>query len=104
MCGRAGETVALPHGRIVWRRAAHGLPDGARCAVVYRRGGERVRPAGRGVTKALKALFQEAGIPPWQRSCWPLLRGASCIVAVPGLAVAEHQAVAEGWWPDWQPY
>lgn len=102
-CGRAGETVALPHGRIVWRRAARGLSDGARCAVVYRRGGERVRPAGRGVTKALKGLFQEAGIPPWQRSRWPLLHGAHGLVAVPGLAVAEDQAVDEGWWPDWEP-
>ena len=103
VCGRAGETVALPHGRIVWRRAARGLSEGARCAVVYRRGGERVRPAGRGLTKSLKALFQEAGVPPWQRSRWPLLHGPSGIVAVPGLAVAEDQAAAEGWWPDWEP-
>ena len=104
VCGRAGETVALPHGRVVWRRAPRGLPDGTPCAVVYRRGGERIRPAGRGVTKALKALFQEAGIPPWERSRWPLLRGAAGIVAAPGLAVVEDQAVEEGWWPDWEPH
>ena len=103
VCVLAGETVALPHGRIVWQRAPSGLSDRSRCAVVYRCGGERVRPAGRGVTKTLKALFREAGIPPWERSRWPLLRGASGIVAVPGLAVAEDQAVAEGWWPDWEP-
>ena len=104
VCGRAGKTVTLPHGRVVWRRATRGLAEGAPCGVAYRCGGERVRPAGRGVTKALKALFREAGIPPWQRSRWPLLRSASGIVAVPGLAVAEDQAVRDGWWPDWEPY
>ena len=103
VCGRAGETLTLPHGRIVWRRAPLGLAEGAPCAVEYRRGGERVRPAGRGVTKALKALFREAGIPPWRRSRWPLLHGESGIVAVPGLAVAEERAVRDGWWPDWEP-
>ena len=104
VCGRAGETVTLPHGRVVWRRVPHGLARGAPCVVAYRRGGERVRPAGRGVTKSLKALFREAGIPPWQRPRWPLLQGESGIVAVPGLAVAEDQAVRDGWWPDWEPY
>ena len=103
VCGRAGETVPLPHGRIVWRRGARGLAEGAPCAVAYRRGGERVAPAGRGLTKTLKALFREAGIPPWRRSRWPLLRGESGIVAVPGLAVAEDRAVPDGWWPDWEP-
>ena len=101
---RAGETAALPHGRVVWRRAPRGLADRALCAVGYRCGGERVRPAGRGVTKTLKALFREAGIPPWQRLRWPLLlKGGSGIVAVPGLAVAEAEAVEDGWWPDWEP-
>lgn len=103
VCGRAGETLTLPDGRVVWRRATCGLAEGTPCAVTYRRGGERVRPAGRGVTKTLKALFREAGIPPWRRSRWPLLLGESGIVAVPGLAVAEDQAVRDGWWPDWRP-
>lgn len=102
-CGQAGATIALPHGSIVWRRARRGLPDGMRCTVGYRRGGERVRPAGRGVTKGLKALFREAGIPPWRRPDWPLLRGETGIVAVPGLLVAEERAVEGGWWPDWRP-
>lgn len=103
VCGRAGETVTLPHGRITWRRAPRGLSDGAPCAVAYRRGGERFRPAGRGVTKTVKALFQEAGIPPWQRSRWPLLHGESGLAAVAGIAVVEDQAVEEGWWPVWEP-
>ena len=103
VCGRAGETLTLPHGRITWRRAPRGLSYGAPCAVAYRRGGERCRPAGRGVTKTVKALFQEAGIPPWQRSRWPLLHGESGLVAVAGIAVANDQAVEDGWWPVWEP-
>ena len=54
------------------------------------------------MTKTLKALFQEARIPPWQRSRWPLLHDESGLVAVPGIAVAEDQAVDDGWWPVWE--
>ena len=100
---RAGENAALPHGSIVWRRAAQGLPGGVDWTVGYRSPGERLRPAGRGVTKELKALFREARIPPWQRPAWPVLRGPDGIVAVPGVAIVEGHAVAGGWWPDWKP-
>ena len=93
----------MPHGTIEWRRAPRGLSDRARCTVGYRSGGERLRPDGRGVSKELKALFQEAGIPPWRRTGWPLLHGAKGIIAVPGIALAEEQAVDGGWWPDWKP-
>ena len=100
---QAGCAAALPHGTIEWRRAPRGLSDRARCTVGYRSGGERLRPDGRGVSKELKALFQEAGIPPWRRTGWPLLHGATGIIAVPGIALAEEQAVDGGWWPDWKP-
>ena len=36
-----------------------------------RHGGERCRPVGRGQQHSLKNLFQEAGIPPWQRQRRP---------------------------------
>ena len=100
---RAGCTAALAHGMIEWRRAPRGLSEHACCTVGYRSGGERLRPDGRGVSKELKALFQEAGVPPWRRSGWPLLHGVTGIVAVPGIALAEGQAVEGGWWPDWKP-
>jgi tRNA(Ile)-lysidine synthase len=41
--------------------------------VRYRRGGETIRPAGRKETHKLKKLFQEAGVPPWQRDRVPLI-------------------------------
>ncbi len=42
-------------------------------AVRFRRGGESLRLAGGGLTRELRDLFQEAGIPPWQRGRLPLV-------------------------------
>ncbi|MGL4232083.1 MAG: tRNA lysidine(34) synthetase TilS, partial [Casimicrobium sp.] len=36
---------------------------------------------------SLKNLFQQFGIPPWQRERWPILEIDSVVAAVPGLAV-----------------
>lgn len=41
--------------------------------VRFRRGGERLRLAAEGPTRELRDLFQEAGIPPWQRGRIPML-------------------------------
>jgi tRNA(Ile)-lysidine synthase len=69
-----------------------------------RGGGERLQVAGRGVRKAAKALFQEHGIPPWQRPRWPFLYDEEDrLVAIPGIAVAVHSAVEGGWQARWQP-
>jgi len=38
-----------------------------------RQGGERMRQYADGVHRSLKNLLQEAGLPPWQRACVPLL-------------------------------
>ena len=54
-------------------------------------------------TKTVKALFQEAGIPPWQRVDWPLLYVGDQLLAVPSLAVATDVAEADGWEPRWTP-
>ncbi len=43
-------------------------------AVCFRGGGERFRPVGRDVSKSLKSLFQEKGIPPWERERIPLVK------------------------------
>lgn len=56
--------------------------------VALRGGGERCRPADR-PTRPVKKLFQEAGIPPWQRDGWPLLMVGEAIAAVPGICVCE---------------
>ena len=61
-----------------------------------RQGGERCRPAGRGRHHSLKNLFQEAGIPPWQRQRTPLLFVGDELAAVPGLCVCEAFAAPKG--------
>jgi tRNA(Ile)-lysidine synthase len=48
-----------------WRRA--------RVVVRFRRGGEKILLPGREGHHALKNLFQEAGIPPWERQGMPLV-------------------------------
>lgn len=56
----------------------------------FRQGGETIAPAGRGVTKSLKKLFQEHHIPPWERAKVPLLYHGDELIAVVGIAVAEN--------------
>lgn len=98
-----GRAEQLPHGTIGWRRGQSGLLSGGDLMVRYRSGAERLAPAGRGVSKRLKTLFQEHRIPPWQRSVWPLLFSGDALAAVPGIAVAEKFAVRGGWCPEWTP-
>jgi tRNA(Ile)-lysidine synthase len=45
----------------------------ATIVVKARRGGEKMRLPGRQGHHALKKLFQEAGIPPWEREAIPLV-------------------------------
>ncbi|MGZ4992051.1 MAG: tRNA lysidine(34) synthetase TilS, partial [Methylobacter sp.] len=45
----------------------------AKVEVRFRRGGEKIRLPGREGHHSLKNLFQEAGIPPWERDAMPLI-------------------------------
>jgi tRNA(Ile)-lysidine synthase len=62
---------------------------GAAMRVTWRRGGERCRPAGRRHRHALKKLFQESGIPPWERGRIPLVYIGDELAAVADLWVCE---------------
>ena len=80
------------------RVAAHGL------AVRPRAGGERFRVATGRPSRTLKNLFQEAGVPPWERERLPLVYCGEALVWVPGLGVhADWQAPArrKGVLPEW---
>ncbi len=80
------------------------LPRG-QVTVAFRSGGERCRPAGR-PRRPVKKLFQEAGVPPWQRGQWPLLMAGDEIAAVPGICVCEGFQVAppgRGLHLSWEP-
>lgn len=72
------------------------------CANIYgticvdtRRSGDRLRLPGRGCSKTLKSLFQERGIPAWERPSVPVLRDEAGILGVYGIGPAERVAAGE---------
>jgi tRNA(Ile)-lysidine synthase len=91
--------LAIPElgGELRFRRArGKGIAAGARpLRVRLRAGGERLQPDPRRPRRTLKNLFQEAGVPPWQRDRLPLLFRGEDLVWVPGLGIdARFQASA----------
>jgi tRNA(Ile)-lysidine synthase len=74
-------------------------------SVRLRTGGERLQPDARRPRRTLKNLFQEAGVPPWERDRLPLIVCGADLVWVPGLGVdARYQAPknARGVLPEWR--
>jgi tRNA(Ile)-lysidine synthase len=70
-----------------------------------RRGGERFRPDDARPRRPLKALLQEAGVPPWERERLPLLFCGGRLAWVPGLGVAAEMRARPGepgFEPSWQ--
>jgi tRNA(Ile)-lysidine synthase len=63
--------------------------QGSRIEVRFRRGGEMLQPVGRAHHHALKKLFQEWGVPDWERGRVPLLYIDDALAAVAGLCVCE---------------
>jgi tRNA(Ile)-lysidine synthase len=71
-----------------------------------RSGGERLRTDARRPSRTLKNLFQEAGVPPWERERMPLLFCGNDLVWAPGLGVDAKFLSAGGEsaiLPDWRP-
>jgi tRNA(Ile)-lysidine synthase len=74
-------------------------------SVRLRSGGERLQPDPRRPRRTLKNLFQEAGVPPWQRERLPLLFSGDDLVWVPGLGIDARFQVPTGeagLLPEWQ--
>jgi tRNA(Ile)-lysidine synthase len=74
-------------------------------SVRLRAGGERLQPDPRRPRRTLKNLFQEAGVPPWQRERLPLLFSGDDLVWVPGVGIdARFQAArgTQGLVPEWR--
>ena len=91
----AGSLVLPGAGGVLTATAANGcgiraaaVPAGS-VQVAWRQGGEYCQPAGRGHHHRLKKLFQEQGIPPWERSRIPLIYIREQLAAVAGLWVCE---------------
>ena len=73
--------------------------------VKLRSGGERLQPDARRPRRTLKNLFQEAGVPPWQRARMPLIYRGDDLVWAPGLGIDSRYQSAEkraGWVPEWR--
>lgn len=105
--------VELPHGmgKVLFRSApkrGQGLDPrlvrGGEWRFERRRGGERLQPDPRRPRRTLKNLFQEAGVPPWERDAMPLLFCGEDLVWAPGLGIdcryVAHQQ--RGLVPEWR--
>ena len=74
-------------------------------SVRARQGGERLRLAANRPSRSLKNLFQEAGVPSWEREGLPLLYCGEELVWVPGLGVAAAYRTGRGragLCPEWR--
>jgi tRNA(Ile)-lysidine synthase len=90
-------TLTLPDGRVLLFDESPGagvradLARRSEAVVACRRGGERLRLRVGGPHRTLKNLFQESGVPPWERVRVPLLFLDGHLVHVPGVGTD----------PDW---
>jgi tRNA(Ile)-lysidine synthase len=88
----------LPNGSILYFKQILGrgfafksIPT--QLTVCNRAGGEFFKPLANRPTRTLKYLLQQAGIPPWQRDCLPLIYNQNELVIVPKVGVShEHEA------------
>jgi tRNA(Ile)-lysidine synthase len=70
--------------------------------VRLRSGGERLQADPNRPRRTLKNLFQEAGVPPWERERMPLLYCGDELVWAPGLGV-DVRYQGHGLAPEWHP-
>ncbi len=97
-------------GELRFRRASGRGIDGSLLQkhdfhVRLRSGGERLRPDARRPSRTLKNLFQEAGVPPWERERLPLLFCGERLAWAPGLGVDAAFVSARGapgFVPEWR--
>jgi tRNA(Ile)-lysidine synthase len=87
-------------GRLIAQPGEGGIdPDAwssARVEVRFRQGGERCLPMGKAHHRPLKKLFQEWGVPSWERPRIPLIYLNHELAAIPGRLVCQPFAAPAG--------
>jgi tRNA(Ile)-lysidine synthase len=97
-----GDTLELPDGlgKLSVSLGAGGVDRRrwreAEIEIRFRSGGERCRPAGRRHHRTLKKLFQEWGVPPWERDLLPLIYMDGELAVIPGWSICEEFAATDG--------
>jgi tRNA(Ile)-lysidine synthase len=79
---------------------------GSPLEVRWRAGGERLRPGPGAPRRPVKALWQEAGVPPWMRARLPLVHVGGELAWVAGAGTAWESAAGPGEpgiAPEWVP-
>ena len=109
---RGEASLALPDlgGELRFRRKrGEGIDDRfvakGNLAVKLRSGGERLQTDARRPRRTLKNLFQEAGVPPWERERLPLIYCGDELVWVPGVGTdCRYRSAGDsaGWVPEWR--
>ena len=109
---RGESTLALPElgGELRFRRRrGEGIDDRfvtkGKLAVKLRSGGERLQLDAKRPRRTLKNLFQEAGVPPWERERLPLIYCGGDLVWVPGVGTdCRYRSAGKtiGWVPEWR--
>jgi tRNA(Ile)-lysidine synthase len=85
-------SLALPHGVLEFTPSqGEGIAANALAAspvtVRQREGGERIRLGVDKVSRAVKKLLHDAGIPPWQRGSLPFVYCGDVLAAVLGIGI-----------------
>lgn len=107
--GRRGMALAELGGKLVFAPArGRGISRRAmvkgRVELRLRSAGERLRPDCRRPRRNLKALYQAAGVAPWERARLPLIFIDGVLAAVPGVGIDcafQAQAGEPGYEPHW---
>jgi tRNA(Ile)-lysidine synthase len=97
-----GDELRLPDGlgRLMLRKGESGISAArwrqAEIDVRFRNGGERCQLPGQSHHRALKKLFQEWGVPPWERERIPLVYLDGELAAVPGYCICQPYQARSG--------
>jgi tRNA(Ile)-lysidine synthase len=98
----AGDELTLPEGlgRLIAQRGEGGIAaehwQQSKVEVRFRHGGERCQLPGQSCHRPLKKLFQEWGVPPWERKHMPLVYLDGELALVPGHCVCQPFQVQAG--------